>query len=185
MLKVMDIVAIILSLFIVIILLIILTKMFYKQWRFGVPFIRSKNQWIQSLLEHLNMKAWEVFLDLWCGDGIVMAAVLDRFPWVKTRGYEILPKVCKLWDEFKKKYWNNFELINDDYFKADFSDTSVVYAYLLPRLIRPVWEKIKKECKPWTLFYSYVFVLPDVEPLEKIIVPVPGRKDDVLHVYIV
>jgi hypothetical protein len=94
------------------------------------------------------MEGGQVLLDLGYGDGIVMAAVLDKFPGVVARGYELVPEVVASSSDYQKKYGARFNIQTSDYFKADFGDASVIYCYLLPRLIKPVWEKMKRECKP-------------------------------------
>ena len=152
---------------------------------FGVPFIKTQEALIAALLDNLKMKPWELFLDLWCGDGVVMAAVLEKFPWVIARGYEVLPEALELSDHYKKEYWDHFVIKNNDFMKEDFSDADVVYCYLLPRFITPIWEKIKWECKPWTIFYTNVFALKGVEPAEVIKVPLATGKVNMLYVYLV
>lgn len=171
------------SIFVIMVLVAILGKMFYRYRRFGVPFIKSKDQGIQALLDHLELTPWDTFLDLWCGDGVVMDAVLERFPWTQAIGYEILPDGIEQSNHYKQKHRDRFIIHQSDYFISHFGNADVIYCYLLPRYIKPTWDKIQKECKPWTVFYSYVFKLDDIEPIQTIIVPVTWRKDDVLYVY--
>lgn len=168
---------------VVLVLLVILLRMFLKQRRFGVPFVRSKSQWISLLIEHLQMRPWQTFLDLGCGDGIVMAAVLEKFPEVHAIWYEYNPTICTLSQMFQQRYGTHFSIKNTDFFKENFSEAKVIYCYLLPRILKLVWEKIKKECASWTYVYSYVFPLKDIEPIQQIQVPVPWSKDDIMYVY--
>lgn len=170
---------------ILIILLRRLYKMFMNYRRFGVPFIKTNDNLIAALLDSLELRPWEIFLDLWCGDGIVMAAVLEKFPGVSAIGYEVLPKALELSAHYKNKYGERFVIKNNDFMKEDFSHADVVYCYLLPRFITPIREKIKKECKPWTLFYSNVFQLDGVEPHQTIEVSLNTGKVNTLYIYLV
>ena len=170
---------------VVVVLLVILLRMFLKQRRFGVPFVRSKSQCIDLFIDHLHMSPRQTFLDLWCGDGVVMAAVLEKFPEVYAKWYEFNPEVCALSQEFQKKYGKRFVIKNTDFFKEDFSEASVIYCYLLPRILKRVWKKIMQECIPWTHVYTYVFPLKDIAPIKQIQVPVPWKKDDILYVYLI
>lgn len=174
---------VVLSLGVLSVLFTQLYRITYNQYRFGVPFIRSKNQWIEALLNNLKLQKGDLFLDLGCGDGIVMANVLEQFPHTQTIWYELSNTPILASEAYKKQFGSQFIIHQSDFFKADFSNANVIYCYLLPRLIKPVREKIKKECKPWTIFYSYVFIVPWITPEETLTIPIPNRKNDILYKY--
>ncbi len=152
-------------------------------WWLSVPFIRSKEEWIQTLLTHLTMKPWQCFFDIWCGDGVVMAAVLEKFPGVIAYGFEVDPQVSVLAEPYQKQYGERFFLQNINCFTADFSHADVLYAYLQPRFMKPLREKMKKECSPWTLLYSNTFPIKHIKPIQEITIPINTQKHIVMYVY--
>ncbi len=148
-----------------------------------MPFVRSRKESINTLLEHLDMKPWQHFFEVWCGDGIVMAAVLDIFPWVITHWYEIIPEIYKLAEPYQKKYWENFIIHNADYYTADFSQADVIYSYLQPRFMKPIREKIKRECKAGTLLYANTFELKWEQPIDILTIKILWKKDNLIYIY--
>lgn len=168
---------------VIIVLIALLINMFLKRWRFGVPFIRTKPQGIDVLLAHLSLQPGDLFVDMWCGDGIVLASVLERFPGVTAIGYEIRNDIWDTAQTYQKKYAERFTLHHASYTQADLSAATVVYCYLFPHHINAVREQMQKECRPRTKLYSYVFALKNIPPIATLPVPVPWKKDDVLYVY--
>ena len=60
--------------------------------------------------------------------------------------------------------------------RADLSDANVIYCYLLPHFMGPLWKKLRQECKPGTLLYSYAFSVPGVTP-ETVMQPHPKGRE--------
>lgn len=49
-----------------------------------------------------------------------------------------------------------------DYRQLDFASLDVVFAYLSPAVMAPVWQKVQQEMRPGSLFVSSEFPVPDV-----------------------
>lgn len=177
--------SIILSALVVIVLITVLTRMVRKHRWFGVPFIRTKQQSLDRLVEHIQIWPGQVFVDLGCGDGIVMNAVLDAYPWIQARWYELDPKVVSQSASYQLAHGSAFQIIQADYLQSDISDADVVYCYLLPRLMTHVWKMILRQCKPGTIVYSYVFPIPDLTPTNHYLIDIPSKKSDTLYQYLV
>lgn len=178
--------AIILIIVILIWLIYVLFRMLIKQRWFGVPFVRTKNQSIDTLIQHIDILPWQVFVDLGCGDGIVMDAVLRNYPWAIARWYELDPKVIAQSHDYQLAHGSDFIIIQWDYFQADISDADIVYCYLLPRLLPHVRKMITTQCKPGTLVYSYVYPVPNIIPHTSHLIHISDKhKNDTLFIYIV
>lgn len=129
----------------------------------GVPFVRSVNEIEALLLENIEIKKGQKFVDLGCGDGKILSAVSKEFQGIKAVGYETSRyPFRRAQQKIKQGSWN-YAVIKQNFFKADLSDVDVVYCYLMPHLMGAVWKKLCQECKPGTLFYSNAFEIADIE----------------------
>lgn len=174
---------VLLSILVPILLIYVLYRIAIKHWWFGVPFVRTKSQSIGILLQHIDIAAGQVFVDLGSGDGVVMDAVLRHCPWAITRWYELDPKAIAQSQPYQLAHGSDFTIIQWDYFQADISDADVIYCYLLPRLLPRVWRMITEQCKPGTVVYSYVFPIANIPAQSSHVINIPQRKDDTLFVY--
>ena len=112
-----------------------------------------------------------------------MAAVLEKFPGTIAHGFEIDTEVYKLAKPYQDTYADRFLLQNISCFDAEFSDADVIYTYLQPRFMRPLREKMKKECQPWTLLYSNTFPVFHIQPIDKITIPINTQKNTIMYIY--
>lgn len=146
---------------------------------FGVPFVPTPDYKIQKLIGSLKCKKWDVFLDIWCGDGKVIEAVKSKFPDIQCFGIENSLYPYLLSKKRKKINKLDYEVVYWNFFKKDFSQFNIIYCYLLPLHMKKVWKKISNECKPGTILYSSAFQVPDTTPSKKILI----EKDKYFYVY--
>jgi SAM-dependent methyltransferase len=130
-----------------------------------VPYVPSPNPVVDGMLKLAGVKAGDTVYDLGCGDGrIVIAAAKDHG--AKGVGVDIDPeriqearanaKTANVED--KVKFQQN------DLFKADIADATVVTLYLLPSVNERLKPKLLKELKPGTRIVSHSFDMGDWKP---------------------
>lgn len=134
---------------------------------YGVPYVPTPNHKIDKLIKILDIKKWQFFLDLWSWDGRVLEAVWKKYKWIKLFWIEKSFLPYRLSEKRKKKNNLDYTVYRKDFFKEDFSKYDVIYSYTISFLMKKIWSKIKRECKPWTLFYSNWFEIKWEKPYKQ------------------
>jgi hypothetical protein len=137
---------------------------------YWVPFVPSTDYKTKKLIEILKIKKWQSFVDLWCWDWKILEAVKDKFPEALVYWIENSPKPYNLALKRRKRNNLDYNLIQNNFFKEDFSIYDIIYSFLIPYLMNKIWIKIKSECKPWTLFYVSEFEIKGEKFIDKIII---------------
>ena len=133
-------------------------------WWYGIPYIHTPENKIHAVLCNLNLKEWDVFIDIGCGDGKLLEAVKMKFPNTQVIGYEKSYRPYQDAERRKELNWLDYELRNRDFFTSDISNATVLYSYMINYIMEKIWEKVQKECQPWTLLYSNSFRVKSYEP---------------------
>lgn len=132
-------------------------------WLSMAPWVPTKKSDIERLVSLLNLKKWQNFLEIWCGDGRVSHKVAQKFPQANIMGIEIaLPifLLAKLRGLFMPQKNCQIQLANA--FKKDFWKYDVIYVFGMPdKMWNKIVPKFLEETKPGTKLYSYVFSIPD------------------------
>ncbi len=147
-----------------------LAQLFSGYW---VPFVPSTDSKITTLVRIIDLKKNQKFLDLGCGNGVVLAAMESNYYkkyWsvagLSLHGIENsrypYEQACLL----KEKGNFCYRLEKKDFFFEDFSSYDIIYCYLFPNVIKKVRKKMQKECTPWTVMYSNAFMLKDTKAAE-------------------
>lgn len=163
----------------IIILVIFLTlsiigwRVFIKEFSqvlfwYWVPFVPTSDYKIEKLLENIELKKWQKFLDLWSWDGKVLEAIAKKFKWVDLYGIENSPFPYKESQERQSKNKLDYTVYKKDFFTEDFWKYDVIYSYTIPYLMKRIWKKIQRDCKPWTLFYSNSFEIKNQKAIKKV-----------------
>jgi len=78
----------------------------------------------------------------------VLEAVEKRFPKVELFGIEnsFFPYWLSL--KRKKKKSLHYTIYKKNFFGEDFSKYDVIYSYTISYLMKKIWGKIKRECRP-------------------------------------
>jgi len=141
-----------------------------------VPFVKTRKTIKDLLLKNLKLKKDDVFIELGCGDAEIISAVSNKFNNIKARGYEIAlaPYLRAFYRKRNDK--NRYEIIKKSFMSADLSDADVLYCYLMPYFMKPLWKKLTNNCKPGTLLYSFAFSIPDVKPMDVYKIPNEKKK---------
>jgi len=108
-------------------------------------------------------------LDLGSGIGGLTMFLADARPDMRFQGIDSAPVPFALsWLRLKLAPRPNALFVYGDFWKCDLGAYDVVYAFLSPAPMAHLYEKVRAEMKPGSLFISNSFHVPDIEPDEMI-----------------
>lgn len=133
---------------------------------FGAPYLPTFKKQSNDALDLLNLKPGQVFVDLGCGDGRLLAAAASRglqavgyelnpflalFAWVRTRRYGYRVKVK----------WSNF-------WRADLSGADGVFVFLIGHFMQRLDDLLSRHSKKHQIkLVSNAFKVPGREPVRR------------------
>jgi hypothetical protein len=146
---------------------------------YWVPFVPTPDYKVQELSKIIKLSEWQNFLDIWCWDWKILEIMKKTYSNAKIYWIENSPGIYKLALNRKKKNNLEYNIIKWDFFLEDFSKYNIIYTFMIPYLMTKIWNKIKKECKPWTLFYSSAYEIKWVKEYQKIEI----KENNFIYVY--
>jgi SAM-dependent methyltransferase len=130
-----------------------------------VPYVPSPNPVVDGMLKLANVKKGDVVYDLGCGDGRIVIAAAKEYGATGV-GVDINPeRIQEARSNAKKaavEAMVKFE--ENDLFKADIRNATVVTLYLLPDVNVRLRPRLLKELKPGTRIVSHSFDMGDWKP---------------------
>lgn len=141
-----------------------------------VPWVPTREELLDIVMKLANISHSDIFYDLGCGDGrVVIRAVKEGAQ--KGVCVEINPTLIEKAKENAKTeaVLNRIEFINEDFFKAQISDATIVYMYLLTSVNRALKPKLETELKKGTRIVTLDFEIPGWKPIQIIEVALPMR----------
>lgn len=132
-----------------------------------VPFVPTSQKDIALIVQKVPITNTDVFYDLGSGDGKVVFGV-EKLSGAKVKGFE-MTLWTHLWAKVKKIFLRSHaELSNQNFFKQNWVEATVIYGYLYPPLMKRVEEKFRTDCRPGTMVVIRDFPLPTLKPVEVI-----------------
>jgi predicted RNA methylase len=134
---------------------ILLLKLWIDLIRNEAIFIPLPKTTIRKMLEEAKVSSKDIVYDLGCGDGRVLIIAAKEFG-AKAIGIEkswVLAKISE-WKVKNEKLEDKVEIINEDFFKVNLSDATVIFAYLSKKINKKLEPKLKKELKKGTKVLS-------------------------------
>jgi hypothetical protein len=128
----------------------------------AAPYVPMRSNDLAKALEFMQIKPRDKFFDLGAGDGRILAAAEKSG--ARAIGYEIslMPfLVAKLRKVFSRA---KFEILFKDFWQVDLRDADVVFAFLMPRVMPRLKEKLEKELRSGARVISYAWLVPDWTP---------------------
>ena len=154
---------------------IALGLVYWSTYRTQVPLYLTSGAGCKVVAEILEREKGTTFLDLGSGSGSVLAHIARRFPAISCEGVELAP--LPFWISRLRLAWRKNCSVNwKDYWSLDLSRYDVVYAFLSPVPMNALWEKVRREMRPGTLFISNSFPVVGVVPKEILVVPGPIKR---------
>lgn len=154
-----------------IVFLLILVLLYLLTWFLPTdspwaPWWATSKKKSRALCKLLKLGEKDVFYELGSGTGTTIAIAAKGYG-ATAVGIES-SKTRVWWSRLKTKIQqcNNVTILRDDFFCVNLSPATVVYLYLVPRVINKLKPKLLKELKPGTKVVSYVYKI-DYLPLIK------------------
>ena len=140
-----------------------LLSLYWSTFQTQVPYFPStRSVWI-AIDDVLPANKSLSFIDIGSGLGGLVFYLAKKHPESRFSGVEIAPLP---WLFSVVKAWCNpvsARFVRADYHDLDFSQFDVVFAYLSPVAMLPLWTKVRREMKKGSLFISYEFPIPQVD----------------------
>ncbi|HEV2688233.1 MAG TPA: class I SAM-dependent methyltransferase, partial [Bryobacteraceae bacterium] len=129
------------------------------------PYVPTTEQAVQEMLKLAGVKKTDVVYDLGCGDGRIVIAAAKSFG-ARGVGIDINPQRIQEAKENARKAGVEklvrFE--ENDLFKADIHEATVVTLFLLPQVNLRLRPKLLSDLKPGTRIVSNTFDMGDWKP---------------------
>ncbi|MEA2711467.1 MAG: hypothetical protein QOF78_4068 [Phycisphaerales bacterium] len=141
-----------------------------------VPYVPTPEPVVDKMIELAKITPEDVSYDFGCGDGrLVIAAVKAGAK--RGLGVDIDPERIKESNENAQKagVTDKVKFVNDDLFKMDFKDATVLTMYLLPAVNMKLRPKILAEMKPGSRIVSHAFDMEDWQPEQEVTVEPGGQ----------
>ncbi|HUS04769.1 MAG TPA: methyltransferase domain-containing protein [Bryobacteraceae bacterium] len=144
-----------------------------------VPFVPTTEKAVQEMLKLAGVKSSDVVYDLGCGDGRIVIAAAKTYG-THGVGIDIDPQRIKEAKENAKK--SGVESLvrfeENDLFKADIHEATVVTLFLLPHINLKLLPKLQQDLKPGTRIVSNTFDMGDWKAEKETTVGQSGGTDD-------
>lgn len=123
------------------------------------PYVPSKPEVVQKMLEIADVKTDDIVYDLGCGDGRILIKAVEAFKVKKAIGYELDKQRYKstIKEVQRRNLQDRIEIIHGNLFEADLSDATVVTLYLTSWGNARLKPKLIKETRPGTRVVSHSF----------------------------
>jgi 23S rRNA G2445 N2-methylase RlmL len=134
-----------------------------------VIYVPTPYEVVDEMLRLANVKKGDVLYDLGSGDGRIPVTAAKKFG-VRAVGIDIDPQRIKEATENAKKHGVG-KLVTfkqEDLFKTDFKDATVVTLYLLPDLNVKLRPRLLSELRPGTRIVSHQFDMGTWKPEKKV-----------------
>lgn len=128
-----------------------------------VPLYLSNAATVEALAALLGKRNPLRFLDLGAGVGSTLQPLARRYPAGHFTGVENAP-LTWAFGRLRTRGHPNLDWRWGDLWQTDLGDFDVVYAFLSPAPMAALWEKVRAEMKPGSLFISNSFPVPELEP---------------------
>jgi ribosomal protein L11 methylase PrmA len=134
-----------------------------------VIFVPTPQEVVDEMLRVAGVHKGDVLYDLGSGDGRIAVTAAKKYG-VRAVGIDIDPERIREANENAKKAGvaNLVQFRNEDLFKADFREATVVTLYLLPDLNVKLRPRLWNELKAGTRIVSHQFDMGEWKPEKKL-----------------
>ena len=128
-----------------------------------VPYVPTPQEVVDEMLKMANVGKDDVVYDLGCGDGRLVITAVKKFGAKRGVGIDIDPQRIKESNENAQAAGvaDRVKFVEQDLFKTDIKEATVVTLYLLPEVNLRLRPKLLAELKPGTRVVSNAFDMGD------------------------
>lgn len=136
-----------------------------EEYDLEVPFVPTPESVVAEMLKVANVKKGDVIYDLGSGDGRIVITAAQKYG-ARGVGYDLNPERIQEATENAKRagVTDRVQFRQQDLFKSDLREASVVTLYLLPSVNLKLRPKLFQELKPGTRVVSHDFDMGDWKP---------------------
>jgi len=149
---------IIIYLFLIIIFLLLLLSMFWPPDSPWAPWWRTNRKIALAACRLAGITSRDIVYELGSGDATLLLVAAKKFK-AKGIGIEIDPLrafVSTLMMRINK-IQKKVKIIRKNFYDVDISNASVIFVYLVPRVLKKLKLKFLQELKPGTIIVSYKY----------------------------
>ncbi len=134
-----------------------------------VIFVPTPHEVVDDMLRLANVRKGDILYDLGSGDGRIAIAAAKKYG-IRAVGIEIDPERIREANENAKKAGvaSLVEFRQEDLFKADFKEATVITLYLLPDLNVKLRPRLWEELRPGTRIVSHQFDMGTWKPEKRL-----------------
>jgi tRNA G37 N-methylase Trm5 len=134
-----------------------------------VIFVPTPQEVVDEMLRLAEVKKGDVLYDLGSGDGRIAVTAAKKYG-VRAVGIDIDPhRIAEANENARRNGVTDLvKFRQEDLFKADFREATVVTLYLLPELNVKLRPRLWAELKPGTRVVSHQFEMGDWQPEKKV-----------------
>lgn len=144
-----------------------------------VPYFPSARTSYDAVLAYIPAGRSVHFIDLGCGFGGMLQYLAAHRPGAEFHGVELAP-LPWLITRIRSLFAPNLHASLSSLWSVDLQKFDIVYCFLAPPPMPQVWEKIRRELRPGSIFISNSFPAPHPED-ERI--ELPGVSAQSLYIY--
>ena len=139
-----------------------------------VPYLPTTPEAVDAMLKLADVKKTDVVYDLGCGDGRIVVAAAKTYG-ARAVGIDIDPqRIAQAKENAKKAGVENLVRFEEnDLFKADIHEASVVTLFLLSSVNRRLEPKLRRDLQPGTRIVSNTFDMGSWAPEKEFNVDAP------------
>lgn len=133
--------------------------------KLDVPYVPTTPEVVEAMLKMVNINKNDKVYDLGCGDGRIVIMAAEKYG-ARGVGIDIDPERIKEANENAQKAGvaDKVEFKQQDLFKSDFKDATVITMYLLPSVNLRLRPQLIADLKPGTRLVSHSFDMGQWEP---------------------
>jgi len=133
----------------------------------GAPYLPTRKDKLDELLDKLNVAENQLMLDLGSGDGSVLAYVAKHYQ-MRGLGYELNPFLVLISRLRLLKYRKLVKIKYADFWSKDIpNDVEYIFIFLMPKFIARLNSYLENEISKPIILISYAFEVPKMKPFEK------------------
>ncbi len=142
-----------------------------------VPYVPTPNEVVAQMLQLANVKKSDVLYDLGSGDGRIVVTAAQKYG-TRGVGIDINPERIREANANARaaKVTDRVQFRQQDLFKTDLSEATVVTLYLLPNINVKLRPQLFKQLKPGTRIVSHDFDMGEWKPERVVQVKGPTRE---------
>jgi SAM-dependent methyltransferase len=149
-----------------------------QQIQIHAPYVTTPHNVVSAILKLARVKSSDIVYDLGCGDGRIVIAAAKIYG-ARGVGIDIDPRrILESKNNAKKAGVETLVRFEEnDLFKADIHEATVVTLFLLSSLNVRLRPKLLRDLKPGTRIVSNTFSMGDWPPDKEVTVETSGKND--------